>query len=619
MPLKKEIGKTALLFLVINAILGAGIFFLPAIGASLAGPASIVSWLLMSAVAILMASYFAELVSMFPKAGSIYEYNKNAFGEFPSFVIGWLVWIITNIAIAMLIVGALYYLLPGMSFYYYIALSAVVISAFSYLNYRGVKQSTTVLMLFGIVTLLVLLSVIIPGAFFTAPENYAPFAPFGFFPVVLAMFFIFEAFAGWESTCFFAEEIKNARKILPKVLVYATLIIVAVALLLAVVSIGTAGWQQLGSAQAPMAYVASVIYGSSAARLLGMVMFIPLIGSVAAWIIASPRLLFAMSRDKVLPKRFSVLSKYGTPANAILFQMFTTIIITVVGFGNYMLLLSMLLPLSIISYSSVLLSFLKLRISRPKLRRYFSAPFPFAGPVIILLFNASMLVYWLASVEGAFRLFFLDIILLFFGIPLYFLIKLQTSERFTEKFFNAFSPWDRLFPLWYGKKETQRVLSKLRLKKGQRVLDFGCGSGITTLALAKAVGQKGEIVAVDISRKQLERTGRKITKTRGLSNIIRVKEKTMPFRKGSFDAVTAVCVLGHLGNPEPAIRKMMSMLKKGGRYSFMEFGRALGVPAPGFLREEKIRKIFLRTGASVNIRRERRNLTEYWYIWGEKL
>ena len=108
--LKRSIGKKALLFITINAILGTGIFFLPAIGAQYAGAASLLSWGAMGVFALFISLYFAELVSMFPKSGGVYEFVKNAFGEFHSFIIGWIAWIVANITIAMLVVGSLIYL-----------------------------------------------------------------------------------------------------------------------------------------------------------------------------------------------------------------------------------------------------------------------------------------------------------------------------------------------------------------------------------------------------------------------------------------------------------------------------------------------------------------------------
>src|SRR3989338_2367873 len=97
--LKQSIGKKTLLMLTLNAILGTGIFFLPALGAAYSGTSSIISWGVMSIIAIMISLYFAELVSMFPKAGGAYEFVKHAFGKTTGFVFGWLSWIVANITI----------------------------------------------------------------------------------------------------------------------------------------------------------------------------------------------------------------------------------------------------------------------------------------------------------------------------------------------------------------------------------------------------------------------------------------------------------------------------------------------------------------------------------------
>jgi len=110
--LKRELSFKAILLITINSIIGTGIFFLPSVGTKYAGPMSIISWIIMSVIAIYISMCFAELVSMFPKAGGVYEYSKQAYGRFTSFLIGWITLIAGNITIVMLVVGAIQYILP---------------------------------------------------------------------------------------------------------------------------------------------------------------------------------------------------------------------------------------------------------------------------------------------------------------------------------------------------------------------------------------------------------------------------------------------------------------------------------------------------------------------------
>jgi ubiquinone/menaquinone biosynthesis C-methylase UbiE len=192
--------------------------------------------------------------------------------------------------------------------------------------------------------------------------------------------------------------------------------------------------------------------------------------------------------------------------------------------------------------------------------------------------------------------------------------------RFTEKFFDRVS-WffDKTFPVWYGEREAKRVISKIAVKEKGIVLDFGCGAGITTLQLANKIGERGTIVAVDISEAQLNRAFHRIEKAMQISNVVFIKEHELQFEPESFDAVTAVGVLEHLDKPMETLKKIFLHLKKGGTFSFLSFGRSLGIPAPEFLRSwRSIEEFFLDIGVKPNIRIEKRKFTEYIYIWGKK-
>ena len=162
-PLKRHIGQISLFLLVLNAIMGTGVFFLPAVGMGIAGSWSIVSWIVMSLLALGMAWIFAELISMEPDAGGIYRIVKAAFGEHYGFLFGWISWIAANLTIAMLIVGSFNYFLPSLSTLHVVVFSIGSLLIFNYVNYRGICISTKMLVVFGALTLLALLMLIVPG------------------------------------------------------------------------------------------------------------------------------------------------------------------------------------------------------------------------------------------------------------------------------------------------------------------------------------------------------------------------------------------------------------------------------------------------------------------------
>src|SRR3989344_1538429 len=114
--LKRALGFWTILSLAIASIMGTGLFFGASIGSSYSGNASILSWIILSAVAVYFSMYFAELSSMYPKAGGIYEFSKHAYNRFFSFLMGWTAWLVGNLTTALLIVAAIDYMIPDQSY-----------------------------------------------------------------------------------------------------------------------------------------------------------------------------------------------------------------------------------------------------------------------------------------------------------------------------------------------------------------------------------------------------------------------------------------------------------------------------------------------------------------------
>lgn len=614
--LKRSIGKRTLLILTINSILGSSIFFLPSIAASYSGPNSIIAWILMALVAIVMSTYFGELVSKYPKSGGIYEYAKHSFGESRAFLVGWISWMVANIAIALEIVGALLYLFPNSPFAH-IPLAFLFIVIFNYISYRGIDYSSRMLLIFGGITLFSLLAIIVPGSLSVNSANLIPLVvplPLLF----LSVYFISDTFFGWESAAYLSEEVKNARKVMPRIMVLSTVVVSSLAVALSFVSLGIINWKDLGSTPASLTIVADAIFGNGAGNIFSIMIFMLIMGSAASWIVASPRLLYAMARDKVLISRFArIHGKYHTPHNAILFQTIVISLVTVIGFADYVTLLKLILPLEILMYSAMLLIIIKMRTDNVK--GSYRSMFGLHGALGIILFNFFLIYMWLQQ-PGSLSVFAMSIMLGLFGFPLYILIKLGTDRKFTERFFDKISwVWDSLFSVWYTKREIRAVIRKLKMKKGSVVLDFGCGSGITTLELAKKIGNNGTIVAVDISEEQLKKAFNKIEKAVKISNVVFIKEPQLTFEPDYFDALTAVGVLEHLENPEETLRRLFKNLRKGGTYSFLSFGKSFGIPAPEFLSSKnKIEELFKKLDVKANIRIEKKKFTEYVYIWGKK-
>lgn len=131
---------------------------------------------------------------------------------------------------------------------------------------------------------------------------------------------------------------------------------------------------------------------------------------------------------------------------------------------------------------------------------------------------------------------------------------------------------------WLERPEREReeqaikMLKSLEIKEGQTIADFGAGSGYHTMKLAKAVGPKGKVYAVDIQPQMLDIIGKRMRKD-GIENIVLVQnnEKQAKLPDGKMDMVLMVDVYHELSYPYEVAEQLVKALKPGGRLVFVEF------------------------------------------------
>ncbi|MFQ5474603.1 MAG: amino acid permease [Candidatus Nanoarchaeia archaeon] len=621
--LKRVLSYPVILLIVINSIMGTGIFFLPALGAKLAGPGSILSWLLLSILGIYIASCFGELTSMFPEAGGVYEFSKQAYGRFTSFIVGWLSLITANFTIAMLMIGAVRYLLPFKATIPVIALSLLLIFVFNVTAYRGMKLSATLLVTFAFVTLAALASVLIPGLFRLSAANYQPVFPFGISAVFLAVFFIAETFFGWESPTYLAGEVRDGKRVMPRALVHGTIIISLIALVFVIVSIGAYGWQPFGGTVAPLSALAGFYYGGTIASIFPILVYLAIIGSVADWVVSAPRLILSMAKDNLFLKSFAAIHpKYGTPYKAIILQWVISSILVVIGAGSYFLLLEILLPMLLVIYCLVLLSLVVLRYKKPNLKRYFTAPFGKVGPIVVSLIFAGLLAVWAAHTEGAFMKIRLAISLTLLGVPLYLLLELFYDPKMIVRandFFARVALWTEGFNL--PKKVRGELISLLGDLKNKSVLEYGCGVGTLTMMLAEDVKPKGKVFAtvispheMDIVKERLAKEGHKHVK------VFKVEPNRIHPNIPLIDVIVSAGMIGYVSEEKKVLRSLNKKVSVGSRIVFLDYDRFFDViPNIHWLSDDgKIKEIFDKAGFKVNVVRKQGIAWQYIYIFGRK-
>ncbi|KYK24445.1 hypothetical protein AYK26_06770 [Euryarchaeota archaeon SM23-78] len=624
--LKRSLGFITIVGLTLTAMVGTGMFFGTAIGARYSGNAVLIAWAILVLLSIYVAACFGELTALFPRAGGVYEFSKHAYGNFFSFIIGWITWMMANIGVTVLIVAALEYLLPvSYAMHSKILIAIAIILILNFITYIGVDTSAAALTLFALVSVILFLAIIIPGTLQLNLANFKPFFSHPYLFVFLSLFFMVEGLMGWEEASFLAEETKNPEKTIPKALIVSTLLAGLLGLGTAIVTLGIIPWKTLINMETPITYLTGILFAPPGPNIIGIGIVITLIGSAAGMVISTPRLLLAMARDKLFIAQLAAIhEKTRTPYKAIIFQTIVSIIIIIIGFAQYETLLSMFVPLALIMYSAILFSVTILRFKLKHVKRVFKVPFGRIGPVIIALVYVSIIVAWLKLQPGALSLFTVIMSLVFFGIPIYLLLIFFYNPDAIVGFSNYFahlSLW--MENLLLPKHVRKRIISLFKNMDSRIVLEYGAGVGTLTLHLAEAVGPKGKVYATDLSKRNVNLLSKRLLK-KGMSHVTVIHDEHQVNRVhpsvGNVDMIFSIGMMSYMQDVKKILKEMHRLLPEGGRIMFVEYVNFFRfLPDAEWISDiKKLKQIFREAGFSVKIEKKHGLLWNYLFVYGIK-
>ena len=363
--MRRTLGVTDLVLLSIGAVIGAGIFStlgtaaageVNASGAVVrygAGPALILSFLLLGAVCGLAALCYAELAAMIPQAGSAYAYSYATLGEIIAWIIGWdliLEYAVGNVAVAIAwggyfnsLVSPFFHIPDWLTHGYWnvhalagggdakmqallqtaprlagvpvlVNLPAfLIVMAITWLLVIGVKESTRVNNAMVVVKLLVLALFIVVGAMHINPANYTPFAPNGFRGVHQGAAIVFFAFIGFDAISTAAEECKDPQRAMPKGIMLGLGICTLIYMVVGAVATGLVPYAQLKSSD-PLAHAFEVAGLTRYSWIIAAGAVVSMAAVLLVFQYGQPRIFYAMARDGLLPPWASKIHpKYRTP------------------------------------------------------------------------------------------------------------------------------------------------------------------------------------------------------------------------------------------------------------------------------------------------------------------
>ncbi|HEY7639738.1 MAG TPA: amino acid permease [Steroidobacteraceae bacterium] len=357
--LKPTLSWVHLVGLGVGGIVGTGILTLTGVGAGVAGPGVILSFVIAGVVCAAAALAYAEMATMMPMAGSAYTYTYVALGELLAWIVGWtliLEYTVVCSAVAVgwsgyaagvirsagwgvpeaLLAGPYDQLHPGGL----INVPAIFISlAVAGLLAIGSRESATVnLVLVGVklVALAIFIALALPA--FDA-NHFEPFAPFGYgsteiaggkkVGVMAAAAIIFFAFYGFDAVSTAAEETKNPKRDLKIGIVGSMILCTLLYMVVATAALGGAKYTELAASSEPLALVLRILKHPAAATVVGSAAVIALPTVIMAFMYGQSRIFFVMARDGLLPQRLSAVNpRSGTP---VLMTFITSIVVALVA------------------------------------------------------------------------------------------------------------------------------------------------------------------------------------------------------------------------------------------------------------------------------------------------
>ncbi len=631
--LKRTAGIGTIIALTVASMIGSGLFFGAGIAASYSGPASLIAWVLLGMVTVYVGMCFGELVAMFPKAGGVYEFTKQSYGVFSSFIIGWLTWLAVNMGGTVLLIAALDYLISAFPTLFpteyaetiKLVLGIVILIFLNVITLRGVEASGVLLGFFSAAAIIIVLAIVVTGIFHISPTNYTPFFPYSPVFIFVAFFFIVETFFGWDGATYLAEETENPEKIIPKVLVWTCIGITILGFLMAFVMLGVIHWETLIFSLTPAADVATILFGAWGAPLVGIGVFLALTGATASGIVTMPRMLLALARDKLfIDAMADIHPQYQTPHKAIIFQLIVSIIMLFIGFGQYTIMLSLLVPMALLMYAAVICCVPVLRWKMPTMNRPYKAPCGTWGPIVVAVLYLSVIGVWLIKDPSAWPIFLIGLSLIAIGIPIYLLLTFYYNPDAIIPAINNISVltyWleDLLLP----KRIRKEVLSLFEEYEGKNILEFGSGVGTMTMHLAELVKPGGHIYAVDLSKTNLKIVEKRSLK-KGHDHVHLIHDEHQMNRVHpdvpEIDMIFSFGMLSYIQDLKKVLKELHVRLPEGGHICFIEYANLYKVlPNVGWISHpEKVKEVFKENGFSVTVKKYKGVLWDYMVIYGIK-
>lgn len=407
-PLRRSMGLGQLTLLSVGATLGTGIFVVLGEAVPLAGPAVVLSFVLAGVTALFSALSYAELAGLIPGAGSSYSYTYATLGEFVAWLCGWCLVLEYGVSVAAVAVGWGQYVNellelvlgvalptalsapPGAGGVVNVPAAAIVVLSMAVLlgGARSSARVNTVMVAVKITSLLMFCAVA-----FTAfrAGNFQPLFPLGAAGMSAGAATLFFSYIGFDAASTAGAEARDPQRDLPRAIILSLVVITALYCAVAVAALGAMPWRSFEGTEAALS---AVLTGAGAGpvwpALLAVGAVVATTSVVLAVLYGQTRILFAMSRDGLVPPLFArVRPRTGVPrANTVLVSLFIAVLAALVPLGSLADATSIG---TLFAFGLVNVAVIVLRRRSPDMPRSFRVPFSPVTPLLGVAFCVYMM------------------------------------------------------------------------------------------------------------------------------------------------------------------------------------------------------------------------------------
>ena len=441
-------------FLVIGAVVGSGIFMTTGfIAESLPSPGLILLiWIVGGFITLCGALAFAELGTMYPKAGGQYIYLRETYGQGAGFLYGWaFFWVIECGGVAALAVAFAEffgYFIPALSTNSYLLnlsiagieytlsagqlIAVAAIAILSAVNYFGIKTGIIVQNFFTFLRIAAVAVFVILGlaigrkeGFLVSNQSLTDFSMFNLKYIGLGLIAVFWTFDGWYSANCAAEEVKNPNRNIPLGLILGTLSITTIYLLVNVLYLLALPIDKMKGVARIGELASNQLFGETATFFISGLIMISIFGCLSATILYGPRVYYAMAEDKSFFKSMKYIHpKYRVPTKAIFWQAVWSSILCISG--TFQALYEYVVFALVIFFAATGLAVIILRYKKPDIPRPYRAWGYPVLPLFFVLINFAVFVntIWAQPFQSL-----IGLIILIAGIPAFLYWKSKEKQK----------------------------------------------------------------------------------------------------------------------------------------------------------------------------------------------